>query len=476
MSSSRLSRRTLLKTLGMTGAATFLPWLRPRSVEAAGIPTRLLLFWSGSGVPRHTYTFQSAAGGAPTESDFVFPVVRSPLNDIKQKLIVLENVDMVSATVDPTSASNAHYAGETHSLAAANRANGDTAGGPSIDQYIAKAINAAGPVTKIPSLSLAAQCDGNVTSNKVCTAASNQVISLEPNPTAAYKRLFANFMAPAGPVMTGPTAQEIAAQQQKSVLDLVLSDFAAVSPKLSTAARTKMDAHASAVRDLEKRLALGGGPGSVVGSSCKDPTTAVVQGSGNKYPGDSVLYEKNLDSMGRLIQGAFACDLTRVALLGVGEPFADEWGYTSGAWGTSDAHDLIHKTSFNNAGTLKSNADAMAAILKLHQVECKQFMATIDLLGQIPEADGKTMLDHTIVLWCSQIGEHGHDVDYLPWIVAGGSAVGFKPGRYLKYPRTNNKGTPHNNLFVSIAQAMGVNTTTFGNASVCTGPLAGLRV
>ena len=35
MSSSRFSRRTLMKTLGMTGAATFLPWLRPRSAEAA---------------------------------------------------------------------------------------------------------------------------------------------------------------------------------------------------------------------------------------------------------------------------------------------------------------------------------------------------------------------------------------------------------------------------------------------------------
>jgi len=207
MSSSKFSRRTLMKTLGMTGAATFLPWLRPRSAEAAGIPTRLLLFWAGSGVPRHTYTFQSAGGGAPTETDFVFPTVRSPLNDIKSKLIVFENVDMVSATVDPTSPSNAHYAGETHSLAAANRANGDTAGGPSIDQYIAKAINAAGPVTKVPSLSLAAQNDGNVSGTKVCTAASNQVVSLEPNAAATYKRLFTNFTAPAMPTMTGPSPQ-----------------------------------------------------------------------------------------------------------------------------------------------------------------------------------------------------------------------------------------------------------------------------
>jgi hypothetical protein len=465
-----------MRAFGMTGAASLLPMLRPRSADAAGIPTRLLLFWAGSGVPRHLYTFQSSTGGAATETDFVFPAVRSPLNDIKKKLVVLQNVDMVSATVDPTMPSNAHYAGETHSLAATNRANGDTAGGPSIDQYVAKAINASGPVTKIPSLSLQAQTDGNVTSLKVCTAGSNQVIALEPSPSAAYKRVFSGFAAPSAPVMTGPSAQEIAAQQQRSVLDLVLSDFSAVSPKLGAAGRTKLDAHASAVRDLENRLNLGTGPSTSADSACKDPTSSVVQGTGNKYPGDSALYDKNLDSMSRIIQSAFACDLTRVAFLGVGEPFGDEWGYTSGAWGTTDAHDLIHKTSYNNAGTLKGNADAMAAVTKLHQVECKQFMSVVNLLDQIPEADGKTLLDHTIVLWCSQIAEHGHDLDYLPWIIAGGSAVGFTPGRLLNYARTNGKGVPHNDLFVSIAQAMGVETNTFGNASVCTGPLDRLRV
>jgi len=203
---------------------------------------------------------------------------------------------------------------------------------------------------------------------------------------------------------------------------------------------------------------------------------ASIAGAKNAYPGDSSLYRKDYDAMSHLVQMAFACDLTRVVLLGVAQPFDDLFGYTSGNWGTTDSHDLIHKTSYGNAGTLKSNVDAMNAVTKLHQVECDQFTAMLDLLRQVPESDGSTLLDHTIVLWCSQIGEHGHDLDYLPWIVGGGSAAGFKPGRYLKYPRTNGKGAPHNNLFVSIAQAMGLQTNTFGNASVCTGPLDRLRV
>lgn len=473
---STWSRRQLLQAMGLTGAATFLPWLRPRVAQAAPAPVRLLLYWSGSGVPRHVYNLTSASGGPATETDFVFPAIRAPLNAIKNQLITFNNLAMVSDTVDPTPPANAHYQGETHSLSAANRANSDTPGGPSIDQYIAKAINAARPLTKIPSLTLAAQNDGNVTGLKVCTAARGEVVSFEPSASAVYHRLFDNFVPPKPPTQTGPSPQEIAAAQRKSVLDQVVGEFAALKSGMSTAARQKLEAHAASVRDFESRLALTAPTTVTSGSSltaCKNPGIASLNGAQNVWPGDSAMLKRNFDAMASLVQAAFACDLTRVALLAPAEPFGDTWGYTKGAWNTTDEHDLIHKTAMN--GNLRMDAAPMDAVQKLHQFECRQFMQMLDLLRAIPEADG-TMLDYTIVLWCSQIGEHGHALDQLPWIMAGGSKVGFRPGRYLNLPRgTGDKGTPHNNLFVSIAQAMGVQTNTFGNAAVCTGPLAGLR-
>ncbi|MDZ4697042.1 MAG: DUF1552 domain-containing protein [Deltaproteobacteria bacterium] len=476
--SFRLTRRAALQNIAVSGAvAAIFPWLRTQSAHAGPIPTRLILWWQGSGVPRHLNTFKSAGGGAPTETDFVFPEIRSPLNAIKKDLIAFENLDMVSGTVDRTSPSNAHYEAETHCLSATNRSNSDTAGGPSIDQYIAKAINSPNPVTKVPSMSMAVACDGNTSYIKVCTPSSGQVIALDPSPSAAYKRLFTGFIPPATTPSVGPTAAEIAAQQRKSVLDMVLEDFKTVTPRLSKVQRDKLDAHASAIGDLEKRLAIGSGGGTFTpGASCKDPTNALLTGAGNAYPGTSTLYRKNMDVMQRLVQSGFACDLTRVALVGALGPFDDQYGYTSGAYGTTDSHDLIHKTSYNSAGSLKGNADAMSTITRLNQLESRDFIALVELLRSIPESDGNSMLDHTIVLWCSQIAEHGHAMDQLPWIIAGGKAAGFKPGRFLSYPRTNGKGSPHNNLFVSIAQAMGVQTETFGNPAVCTGPLARLRV
>lgn len=472
MNAWKPSRRSLAKALGLGAAATFLPLLRHGTSRAAtDIPTRLVLFWAGHGVPRHVYNFKSMGGGTATAGDFVFPAIREPLNAIKSDLIALSGVSMLSAAADPTSPSNAHYEGETHSLAATNRANSDTAGGPSIDQYIAKAINSPNPVTRFQSLSLALQVDGNVSATKVCTQASGQVVSLDVNPSSVYDRIFGNFMPPTStPPQTGPSAAEIAAQQDKSVLDFVLNDFDAIKPKLSLEQQAKLEAHASAVRDLEKSLQLGGGT-FTPGAGCADPTEAVAEGTGNSYPGTSAMFQANITAMSRLVQTAFACDLTRVALLCLADPFSDSFGYQSGAFGTTDAHDLIHKTSYNAAGSLKDNPDAMSAVTKWHNWEATQFVNLLALLRQIPEADGTTMLDHTIVLMCGQIAEHGHELDQLPWVIGGGSAVGFQGGRYLQFDRA-----PHNDLFVSLAQAMGVQTDSFGNPDVCTGPLPGLRV
>jgi hypothetical protein len=57
----------------------------------------------------------------------------------------------------------------------------------------------------------------------------------------------------------------------------------------------------------------------------------------------------------------------------------------------------------------------------------------------------------------------------MHYLLAGSCGGTFKTGRYLDF-----KGDPHNNLLVSLCQAMDVDVSTFGNPAYCTGPLAGL--
>ncbi|MBC7530925.1 MAG: hypothetical protein H7318_05045 [Oligoflexus sp.] len=92
----------------------------------------------------------------------------------------------------------------------------------------------------------------------------------------------------------------------------------------------------------------------------------------------------------------------------------------------------------------------------------------MDKLASAPEADGGNMLDNTIILWGNELGAgNSHTYKDIPFVIAGGTGGAFKMGRYLKY-----ESEPHNNLLVSIANAMGmVDVKTFGIPGVCTGLL-----
>src|SRR5205814_4464855 len=90
-------------------------------------------------------------------------------------------------------------------------------------------------------------------------------------------------------------------------------------------------------------------------------------------------------------------------------------------------------------------------------------------LSAIPEGNG-TMLDNTVILWCNELGKgNSHSRDNMHWLLAGGCGGYFKTGRYLQYA-----GESHSNLLVSLANAMDVNISTFGDPGYCTGPMSKL--
>lgn len=72
---------------------------------------------------------------------------------------------------------------------------------------------------------------------------------------------------------------------------------------------------------------------------------------------------------------------------------------------------------------------------------------------------GVSLLDQTTVLIGSNLGNaNAYDYVNLPLLVACG---GFKRGQHLAFDTNNN--TRLANLFVSLAQHMGVETDTFGS-------------
>jgi hypothetical protein len=479
-------RRNLLKALGLLGPAYFLPSAR-RHARAADptIPTRILFFYTPHGTLFRQWIRPPAGASAPMETSFELGPILQPLQAFKSKLLLLEGLDMRSQYVDPINPTQGHIGGQTHALSAINRANANAAGGISIDQFISRGINSPAPLTAVPSLEMSARYNAGIAPYATSWTGSNALVPPMTTPASVYARLF-----PQGAMPSQPSADAVAAAlRKKSVLDATLAEFNAIKQPLSTTDKGKLDAHAALIRDLEGRSAL-------TGVACAPPDQASITATFKKdCPGDagSLCIADAADAFTRLAVAAFACDITRVITLDVEQ-------LDGSAVGVDDIHGFLHgmddvfwyaSERWGVNGGTPTAATAMdpkniQMAIAYYALYAKMMANLLGLLDAIPEPDGSTLLDHTIVLWCGEIGSPNHRNFMMNYVIGGGGGASFKTGRYLTFPRTlppvndadwyPNAGVPHNNLLVSLANAMGLsNVTTFGNPDTCTGALSQLR-
>ncbi|HKY37658.1 MAG TPA: hypothetical protein VJN18_17070 [Polyangiaceae bacterium] len=64
---------------------------------------------------------------------------------------------------------------------------------------------------------------------------------------------------------------------------------------------------------------------------------------------------------------------------------------------------------------------------------------------------------------------NNHEHYDLPFLLAGSCGGHFATGRFVAY-QASAAGHPHNNLLVSLANAIGTVETTFGDPEHCAGP------
>ncbi|MEO0531489.1 MAG: hypothetical protein AAF266_13075 [Planctomycetota bacterium] len=84
------------------------------------------------------------------------------------------------------------------------------------------------------------------------------------------------------------------------------------------------------------------------------------------------------------------------------------------------------------------------------------------------------MLDNTLIVWTNELGKgNSHTHRNTPFVLIGGngkSTWGLNSGRAL-----DMGGVPHNRLLMWLANAYGLDVTTYGNPTFCDdGPLTGL--
>lgn len=454
----RFTRRNLLR--GALSATATIPLLEAtRAKGQDGSPTRLIVVSSPNGV-RNNLFWPSGS-----ETDFTLPQLTAPLEPFKDRLLFLRGIRLNDALQNGPlggTVGSEHARGTGGFLTGRPLKSGQdfvsfgntTSGwgtGQSIDQLIAERL---APNTTFPSLQVGVHVRDTEVRARISYAGAEQPIPPREDPADVFEALFSNLPMDDGAAVD-PLLERLRAQR-KSVFDITKVETDRIMQIIGADDRAKLQAHMSAIESIEDRLASAAVAGGSSGGSCVSPTMQDVDLSN-----DSEYLEAGRLHMD-LTAAAMACDQTRIATI--------QWSYSESEHlfsflGINGAHHTISH-DFAQSGT---NFDAYNTIQTWYAEQLAYLLSALD---SYPEGDG-TLLDHTLVLWGSEIGEStSHDLTLMPYVLAGGANGKIRTGRFVDWGNTRYD---NNQLLVSIANILGVeDLTEFGDPSGKTGPLPDL--
>jgi Protein of unknown function (DUF1552) len=472
MSIIHRERRRFLKGLGSAAAALpLMSLLDSTVVRAAADPTRplrlLLMYVSHGGIwdnlrPRNTNGAEPT-GGAGTEmmlspDMFSSPeAVLNPLKDFASKMLMIEGLSITSGLTVTNGQRTPWLAHECTAPSAFTGApcvsiNGEvypTAG--SLDFALGQRF---GGDTIARSLQLScASYGGGTQVDCVSYNEDGKRLGAVSDPMAAYRLLFGT----SGAASTASGLKE--KRRQKAIVSALQAQSSELASRLSVSERRKLDEHLSALADLEARLSSDGSGVHYPPVVCTDPT---LPPSFDDVP-------SNLDAHFDVLTQAFACDRVRFASLTFGAA-PGSLSFIYGADAPGDMHGVEH--SLNQSISREQ-------MQEWNRWYAKKLSGFLQRLQDTSDGTG-SLLDNTLVVWHSDYGWDTHLGLNVPVILFGGAQGKFRMGRYLRvaeppkgWPGDWTQLAPHNQLLVSIMQAYGIDTSSFGSQEL-TGALPGL--
>ena len=431
-----LNRRHFLRGLGACLALPTFESLRPLNLLAAtanaggaagkAAPVRMAFFYVPNGTIPSAWWPEGDGG-----KEFQLSRTLQPLEKVRQQLQVISGLDDLNANPGPDGAGDHARAGGTFltGVRVKKTAGSDIYAGASIDQVVAQKL---GHLTRFPSLELS--CDavrkaGNCDSGYSCAYSYNlawrsptQPLAPEPNPRLVFERLF-------GAGSAGERVQNLKRRQeeQHSILDFVLQDARAVERKLNGRDRQKLDQYLASVREIEQRIE-------------KAERMPVANPEVDSPAGIPPSFPEHLSLMFDMLVLAFQTDSTRVATLmlageGSNRTFS-ELGFSEGH------HNLTHH---------QGKQEMVDKVKEIDLFYVKQFARFLENMEQAKEADGQSLLHHSMLVYGSGNADgNRHTHANLPILLAGSGGGSLKPGRYVKV-----NSAPLTNLFLSMADRMG---------------------
>lgn len=447
--SKAISRRTMLKGLGATISLPFLEAMVPRPFHSAtNPPKRAAFLFMPNGIHPDRWTPSS------TGSNFELTPILSPLNGLKDDILVLTNLMNQNSDTNQ----DGHYTKTANLLTSMRIAKTTGAninsGGVSIDQIIA-GRNA--HQTIFPSLSygidrMTSGLDASVGFTRLYGSAiswktATQPTAKEVNPRQAFDRLFRSFI-PGKPAPAEPA-------WRSSVLDLVQEDTRKLQKTLGATDQNKLAEYLDAIRSIEQRI-----DSHDKVEAFKDHITPAMQKeliNMDSRIEEHVSYHAGMDVTEKtrlmldIITLAFWSDATRFATFMFGNSVSNRnFSFLDGVSGN------FHSTSHH-----KNDPRLLDQYERINTWHVEQYAYLLRRLKEIPEGEGN-LLDNSTIMFGSGLRDgNRHSPINLPIILAGKAGGHFKTGRHLKF----EEKTPLANLYQSLLKTWNINDVQFGDST-----------
>jgi hypothetical protein len=325
---------------------------------------------------------------------------------------------------------------------------------PSVDQIVARAWD-------VNSLALAVHASevepypkpGFNHRRSFCYVAPGMHKIPTTNPLDAYARFFATSSMP-------PDALAAQLARRKSVLDANAADLRAMQARLGTVEKDKLDAHATAIRQLESQIAL-----SLQSGQCRAPAMPLDY---RKRPELLVSTDEAIpvlvDTMVDLLSATIGCGIARIGTLQLGFG-GGKWKF---AW-AGNSGDHMHERAHHDTSDEGTTPENTAALVAANRYYANVVARLVTRLAETPESDGSRALDHTLVVWANEFGRGDHSMENVPIVLIGGPLAGSTGRGKL----VDVGEQPFQRLGCTILRSMGLAAEGFGDLPSC-GALLGI--
>ena len=446
-----ISRRTLLKGMGVTVALPFLDAMTPArtawaKTEAGSRKIRLVAMEMVHGSAGSTVIgvkknlFAPAAVGR----DFEFSPTLEPLAPFRNDVTIISNTNVHNAeafTLPEIGGdhfrSSAVFLTQSHPKQTEGN---DVHAGTSLDQIYAKKF---GQDTPIPSMQLSIE---NVDQAGGCTygysciytdtiswATPDQPLPMIRDPRVVFDQLFG----------VGATPEERAdsLKADRSILDWITGQVSELKRQLGPSDRQRLNDYVENIREIERRIQR------VEARNASGEQRAMPEAP----IGVPDSFEEHVHILMDLIALAFASDSTRVFSFKLGRDASGRAYPESGV-----------TTGFHNASHHGEREERIMDFAKINRYHVSMVPYLLDKLKNTPDGDA-TLLDNSIVLYGSPMGDSNiHNHKRVPLFVAGHAGGQLKGGLHIKAP----DGTPMANPMLTMLHMLGrTDVEQFGDSS-----------